>query len=68
MARQALQAIGAAVPGLCLVVEARHASVGQPVVCGPETGGRVSGSLNNSSIIRTLGEYSSTEQDKTDPL
>lgn len=52
VARQAVQAIGAAVPGLRLVVEARQASVGQPVVCGPETGGCVSGSENSS--IRTI--------------
>lgn len=42
MPRQAVQAVGAAVSGLGLVVEARHGAVGQPVVCGSETGGRVS--------------------------
>lgn len=52
VARQAVQAIGAAVPELRLVVEARQASVGQPVVRGPETGGCVSGSENSS--IRTI--------------
>lgn len=44
---QAVQAVGATVPGLRLVVEARQASVGQPVVCGPETGGSVSETRRN---------------------
>lgn len=50
VARQAVQAIGAAVPGLRLVVQARHASIGQPVIYGPEAGGRVPGSHSSSSI------------------
>lgn len=49
MPRQAVQTIGAAVSGLRLVVEARHATVGQAVICSPETGGRVSESEKNKT-------------------
>lgn len=42
MTGQAVQAVGATMSGLRLVVEARQASIGQPVVCGPEAGGCVS--------------------------
>jgi len=46
--RQAVQPVGAAVSGL--VVEARHASEGQPVVRRPETGGGVSVTMNKSEL------------------
>lgn len=44
---QAVQAVGATMPGLRLVVEARQAPIGQPVVCGPETRGCVSETKRN---------------------
>lgn len=39
--------------GLRLVVEARHASVGQPVIRGPETGGRISETKKTNRYIRS---------------
>lgn len=50
MRGQAVQAIGAAVFGLRLVAEARHAAVAHPLFCSFETGGRVSAMYNNFAL------------------